>query len=357
MRSLINRAGGLVDSLAARRAMPAGITGNLLAPMYHTVSDVPVPHIDALYSIKSVAEFEADLDCLLRDFQPVDLHQVLAIADGVPPPEGAFFLSFDDGLREIAEVIAPILHRKGVPATFFLTTDFLGNADLFYRFKACLLAGAFGRSGDPRILRRADEILDARGIPAGPAEQRVFGVTHSQHEVLDELAPVAGVDFAAYLSTVRPFMEWDEVQKLLDLGFTVGAHSIDHPRFALLDLDEQLRQARGSMDVLATRFGLEYRTFAFPFDDRDVPDRFFDEIFGDGSIEMTFGTSAYRVPDQGRRLQRLWMEDEPKDARRRIVGSYLRGRLRRLASGLLRAPAVVGLPALEFAQFGTGLGV
>ena len=49
------------------------------------------------------------------------------------------FLSFDDGLREIANEIAPLCRQVGVPATFFVNSASLDNRFLCFRNKASLL--------------------------------------------------------------------------------------------------------------------------------------------------------------------------------------------------------------------------
>ena len=36
-------------------------------------------------------------------------------------------LTFDDGFRELHDVVAPILLRKGIPATFFVNSAFIDN--------------------------------------------------------------------------------------------------------------------------------------------------------------------------------------------------------------------------------------
>ena len=54
-------------------------------------------------------------------------------------PKNAFLLSFDDGLKEVFTTIAPILLKKGVPASFFINPCFIDNNELFYRYKISLL--------------------------------------------------------------------------------------------------------------------------------------------------------------------------------------------------------------------------
>ena len=115
-------------------------TGKVLAPFYHAVSDIPMPHIRHLYRVKTVAEFERDLDFLLKHYTPIDFHELPNLLQHKPrsgkPP---MLLSFDDGLREFYDPIAPILLRKGIPAICFLNSGFLDNKDLFFRYKASLL--------------------------------------------------------------------------------------------------------------------------------------------------------------------------------------------------------------------------
>ena len=115
--------------------------GGPLVLFYHAVSDHPLPHINNLYRTKNVEEFEGDLDYLLRSkYFPLcldDLKSFILQRDSVPPK--SFYLSFDDGLREMSDVVAPILKRKGLHATFFVSSGFLDNLDLSYRFKVSLL--------------------------------------------------------------------------------------------------------------------------------------------------------------------------------------------------------------------------
>lgn len=115
---------------------------DVLLPYSHLVSDQPVPHVENLYSFKGVRAFEKDLDMLLKHFRPLDLMDVLAIHRNEKrnePP--GFLLTFDDGLRQIHEVVAPILKRKGVNAVFFINSGFVGNKQLFHRFKTSLVIG------------------------------------------------------------------------------------------------------------------------------------------------------------------------------------------------------------------------
>jgi hypothetical protein len=74
-----------------------------------------------------------------------------------------------------------------------------------------------------------------------------------------------------------------EIKELLAKGFAVGSHSIDHPLYALLPLEEQIRQTRESTDWVIKTFQMPYKAFAFPHIDTGVPHAFFEEFVGGGS--------------------------------------------------------------------------
>src|ERR1700722_6844348 len=72
---------------AARTIIPFAVWQSLsrvslAVPYYHMVSDDEVPHVRHLYRFRSVREFVADLDFLLRHYAPVSLQQIVTHLDG-----------------------------------------------------------------------------------------------------------------------------------------------------------------------------------------------------------------------------------------------------------------------------------
>ena len=112
----------------------------VILPYYHMVSDESLPHVRPLYQYKNISQFKQDLDFLLTHFKPVSLQDLLNSLGGKTTlPPRSFLLSFDDGFREMAEVVAPILKAKGVPAVFFLNSAFVDNHELCFQQKIALL--------------------------------------------------------------------------------------------------------------------------------------------------------------------------------------------------------------------------
>src|SRR5205814_9799266 len=75
-----------------------------------------------------------------------------------------FHLTFDDGFREMYDIVAPILERAGAPATFFLNTAFLDGGGLaHHNALSVLLDRLQSRQSPPGAasLRRVESLLPA----------------------------------------------------------------------------------------------------------------------------------------------------------------------------------------------------
>jgi len=124
---------------------------SLVVPYYHMVSDFHVPHVTPLYRFRSIAEFKSDLEFFLSRFEPVTLADIVDTLNGTRAlTRPSFHLTFDDGFREMHDVVAPILQRAGVPATFFLNTAFLDGGGLAHHNELSLLLDRL-ESRDSRI--------------------------------------------------------------------------------------------------------------------------------------------------------------------------------------------------------------
>ena len=77
---------------------------------------------------------------------------------------------------------------------------------------------------------------------------------------------------------------------MLENNMTIGAHSTDHPDFTELSLEDQVDQTLSSMNDLADRFQLDYKAFAFPYNDRALDIDLFNSI-SEGT-DVTFGSSG-----------------------------------------------------------------
>jgi peptidoglycan/xylan/chitin deacetylase (PgdA/CDA1 family) len=298
---------------------------SLAVPYYHMISDEEVPHILHLYRFRTVREFAADLDFLLRHFAPVSLQDIVAHLDGRGSlPKRCFHVTFDDGFREMHEVAAPVLRTKGIPATFFLNSAFLDRGGMAHHNKISLLLDRMPKPLAKGMRQELEGVLPPPATAGACLESRLLSIRYADRQILEQIAAIAAVDMDQYVATARPYLSSEEVVDLLKQGFTIGAHSVDHPMYADLALQEQIAQTRQSIDFIVERFGVKIRAFAFPHTDVGVGPKFFAAMFDTAILDVCFGTRGFIRHFHPRNVERFSMEKTSGPAEVIIAREYAR---------------------------------
>ena len=329
--SFENLVAGLLAPILPLGYLENQIRPPVIIPYYHIVSDERVEHVIHLFSYRTTEQFKADLEFFLKNYQPVGLEDLLsAVATGRRLKERAFLLSVDDGFRETHDIMAPILKSKGVPAVFFITTAFLDNKTLGHRHKASILAEHFARlKNRPPIAEKLAEVLKCHDSSHPGIIKAIMSRDNMGRETLDNMASVLEVDFESYLSGVQPYLTTSQVRSLIQDGFHIGAHSVDHFHYGTLTPGEQLAQTSDSVTFIRQKFGLNYSLFAFPYSDSGVHASLFEALGGE--IDVFFGTSAFRRDRIKKLVQRFWMEDTSDSAEKILKSLYVRNKVREFA--------------------------
>ena len=283
----------------------------IVLPFYHAVAEQPLPYIQHLYKMKTVKEFLKDLDFLLKHFEPIDAEALYHFhVNKTVPEKPVFHLTFDDGLKEIYEIVAPILLQKGVPATFFVNSGFVDNKALFYRYHASLAVEALLEKGELKNLLKT-EILSC-----SYKDRSALFQYFSQQEVTD------------FLKTEKPYLTVEQIKTLRAQGFTIGAHSEDHPYYYEISLEEQVRQTLSSLEFVSSIVKQKLRLFAFPFTDFKVSKHFFEEI--KPFVDLSFGTANFakseipfhyqRIAAEKKTIEQILKKEYVKYGIKRILG-------------------------------------
>lgn len=279
-------------------------------PFYHVVSDWHLPHIRHLYRYRRVTEFENDLEELMKWFEPVGLSEYLddqkqkrAKRAGRGSNKKRMVLTFDDGLVECHQVIAPLLKKKGVPATFFLNNHFIDNRGLFFRYKASLIVDKV--TAECKAREKAAEYLV---IPEQQVTDAILMINHGQQPLLDELARQVEVDFADYMSELPVYMNSSQIEDLVNWGFEIGGHSPDHVDFSTLDADLMVSKVETSIQDLQQRFGVTSRLFSFPFTSHGVPEKVINQLLNNHAADVLMGTAGLKKTGTMGFIQRIPME-------------------------------------------------
>lgn len=294
---------------------------DIYLPYHHIVSNGRETHVSHLYQFKNEQQFEKDLDYLLKKFKPI---QVSDLVDYVKEKRtvapDSFMLTFDDGFRECFTVIAPILHRKGIPAIFFLNNNYIGNNKLFYRLKISLLIEhLINNPGHLDIYKKYLELADNT---LNASIEKIKTINQNKEPVLDHIADETGFSFGKFLQEKQPFLTEDDIDQMVGMGFSIGGHSLSHPYFQFLSEDEQVHEAVASTKRLAARFNQPHLLFSFPHYDNVVSEKVIKRILGEG-IDVLFGIQNQLPELQNNMLHRFNAERPSVSLNRQIKAEML----------------------------------
>ncbi len=299
----------------------------VIFPFYHAVSDTQLPHVKHLYPTRTIAQFKKDLDYLLELFQPVKMSEYMGGNYLTEKNRIPMVLSFDDGLIQCYEEIMPMLISKGVPAVFFVNNAFIDNRGLFFRFKVSLLLEELENTSSAEKNKAAELLHCSRS----ELRQRLLRISYVEREITDQVAGAWGISFDAYMKDHPVYMSSIQIKKMLEEGFELGSHGIDHPMFSLLKKRTTIDHIQTSVQDLTKKYSLNYRYFAFPFTDQGVEDSTIDYLFRNDIIDAGFGTAGLKDDTWPGYFQRVPMELLGLNAKKTLKGELNRRRYRLLA--------------------------
>lgn len=242
------------------------LNGCLTSVFYHMVTDRPSPFTKHLYLHRSIDGFKTDLEFFSRNFTFVGFNEILDhFENGTTLPSKAVFISFDDGHREMFDVVAPLLEHYGIPATFFIIAGALDNKALITPHKKSFLIETILKretSLSNELYKLFDVDLSSRGYVLADCARKL----HSFHDrfVLLETGKLLEIDWDNVLHKYRPYMTTEQISNLSVRGFHIGAHGVDHTKFMWLTQEEREKRIIESLDVIYHTTGEKRIAFSFP---------------------------------------------------------------------------------------------
>jgi peptidoglycan/xylan/chitin deacetylase (PgdA/CDA1 family) len=206
-------------------------------------------------------------------------------------PERSLLITFDDGLAIQYDHMYPILKSHNIPATFFLNNAFIDNRDLHYERKKYIILRKLNETQDNSVERKILKAVSKDYSDEFNLKNFIHKLEYKSKNTLDTVADELGISFADYLNENKIYLTTQQIDTMLRNNLTIGGHSIDHPDFTELSLEDQVNQTLSCMNDLVSRFQLDYKAFAFPYNDRALDTALFERI--SDSIDVSFGSSGF----------------------------------------------------------------
>ena len=225
--------------LAGRVAGPTGIfrrnfRSKMLIVAFHRVND----RLAADGLTLGAASFEAFCDFFTRYFTVVPLSEQVEGCHRGKAMGGTLSMTFDDGYVDNFEVAAPILKRRRLPASFLISSAFIGT---------------------------------------------------------DYMAP-----WDKGLRDPPKWMTWEQLRELSRQGFELGSHTHKHINLATTDPEAVRADIMASKETLERQLERPARLFAYPFGGRDSISEYSRRIVRDAGFDCCagcFGGVNYGISD------------------------------------------------------------
>ena len=296
------------------------ITGQKsIFPFYHAVSDdIPI-HLRHLYEVRNSSLFEQDIQFFTTNYKSISATDIINYRN-----KTGFCISFDDGLREFKEVAWPILKKYNLPVILFVNPDFVDNKALFFRYKASILVDKINKT-DVKDYKQVNNLFKAGLKTKAQIIKRILNIAYKDKLMLDNLAEIFEVDFNLYLQQKEPYLKLQELRELQAEGVIIGAHSMDHPLFNQLSLENQFQQIKDSTSWIKKQINPKKIYFSFPFTDYGLSAKLFSNMYKQNGfdLDLSFGTAGIKNERFKKHIQRIPLENSLKSAKSIVLGEYL----------------------------------
>ena len=209
------------------------------------------------------ATFRRTISFIRQHFELFPLAEAANLLAAGRLPDRCASITFDDGYVDWLNGAAAILHEDGVPATFFITTGQFEGRPMWHERLAHVVKHAGDAGLDTRFCRlpRLATTTLADKVKAVSALEFHFKyippvLRDIYLEQLEELAAVSMADV--------PRMPVEDVGRIAQLGFEIGAHTHDHPILSLCDAQQAQREIGEAKERLEGIIGTRVTGFAYP---------------------------------------------------------------------------------------------
>ena len=254
---------GLCSAYGFLRSRLVGSQSVIIA--YHRIGGVS----DYPWSLTPTTprDFEKEIGYLRERYVFASLEEVVTSlqASKTIPPRTAV-ITFDDGYKDVYLNAYPVLKKNSIPATVFLSTDYIDTRNLFWWdivgyviWQTKLNSLDFGGLGTYRL---------------GSAQNRIRAIGHFQEklksladekrrEAIDTLVRTCDVAIPPDIGNEH-ILSWDEIREMGRNGISFGAHTATHPILTRMPLENARQEIIASKQRIETELGQEVVTFCYP---------------------------------------------------------------------------------------------
>lgn len=218
--------------------------------------------------------FEKQMRFLRRHFTPVKASRSRVSSSNAMQ----FAVTLDDGYEDNYLVAAPILQQLGIPATFYVVSDFVGTDRLFWWEQvAHMMHSSSRRELDVQAVMPllSEHTVQAGILPLNTSEERDY----AYRQICAGIRNGLHADIGSHLLQLEEYfgvraheegrkyglMNWSQCRELVCQGFEIGCHTATHCNVIGIDEAMLKREVLDSISILENHLDTPVESFAYPY--------------------------------------------------------------------------------------------
>ena len=217
--------------------------------------------------------FAGLMEHLASRYNVVSVEQLVDWLEGrAELPGRAVVLTFDDGYRNVITEAAPVLSGFGVPATVFVTADFVVKGNMLWPDR---LLGALAVTGEKSVTVEPGTSAARYAIDGDGQKIRtltkILAVCKSlpdkrRRDLVEHIVEQLGVNDDSIKDAIEDFAPLSErdLKDLEKYGISVGSHTRSHPILANFPAGKMKDELAGSRQIIERITNKPCVSFAYP---------------------------------------------------------------------------------------------
>lgn len=214
-------------------------------------------------------KFRYQVDFLKKHYSPMSFAELAELTEkGIRPPKNAIIITFDDGFSDNYEFAFPILKEANVPATIFISTNYIDGEDTFW-FDQLAYAVKKQHATDIKFEFKGKEF----NFPASNSEAKETCLK----ETLAWIKKVPDNDRLNFLRNLKSHiqvesanahlskpMTWEQIKELDAGGIEIASHTCSHPILSQLSENELISEIFESKQKIEDTLGKPCTAISYP---------------------------------------------------------------------------------------------
>ncbi|MCA9731251.1 MAG: polysaccharide deacetylase family protein [Deferribacteres bacterium] len=219
--------------------------------------------------------FDRQISWVKKKCTPVSLSDMVQMVSGKKKmPPNAVAITFDDGFRNNYRVAFPVLKKHDVPATIFITTDFIGSKGeklWTERIDSIIYSATIRRLRLPT--ENGEDLFDI-STPENKIQSsdkiRKYLKSKSRDEreqhIMELERQIEGMrSFIDEMDERYDFLDWDEVSQMVESGLIeIGSHTCSHSILSTLTEEEVHSELLNSKMAIEAQLNKPCTLFSYP---------------------------------------------------------------------------------------------